>query len=949
MATYVLPQVQVFQEFSIAPVAAANPLRAHVSGGHAQLIRYAQDSEREQGDIGYYDELNDNAYDWPMRPAGGIVDDSYVKLWMKDALLRYFEDTIGEGSVITKTAGYNNRIRSASISFAVNGGAARSAALFDRDVKPGDIAKVRGIDTDTGDPVTLWTYVKSLMGDVVVAEVGAAYADDSNATNQSINATVVQTAGPLNCVTATASAVGYDGLASGFITETYDLIVTEGSIDGDFTTAVLRVISGSGTDDQTAVEPSANGVATAIGTRGGHVTLATTPSAGCSASASVDAVSPEDLHPGQRFRVTFHQAFTAPTATSGGSYTGVADTTYIVTVVRGGHYLDAQPPLIKVSTVNGVDLSGPTEITAASTLVDIGSLGTEFEWGGLYLRKGDIYYVDVTAQASGAMHSIVLGHNLPDGIIDGAEVDLTLFIRVPLLQIAENRENFAPETNWDVSETQITVNSGIIAYEASWTNNNVPQPLDVLSAADANYGKLFVETRYWLPSLSFSIGGISDVSTIDTQIPGALDPDNPLKWGVFKALENSNGTEVRFTSVKNPDDPDSWVDVLALLVGSDVVYGLVPLTRDRTVLDLYAAHVKAMSSPEQGLWRVLWTNLESLPAIPIVAAGSAIPGHTTATTTDGAVCLAVVEDDPLSTGSQYTIVRVTSGNGQFVENGVEPGDIVRLLFTGDGFGNVTYSSFQVDEVQSEDQIRLLVGPDAPVNVAAKIEIWRNLNADEEAQAIAINAGSWGDRRVRATWPDQIESSGTVMEGYFLNCSLAGLCSGVLPQQGLTHLQIVGYTSVTQTTQKFNRTQLDLMAGSGVWIVTQDMTGLETDLGEIFTRHAVTTGPYSDLNQREEMLTRNVDSISFRFEDYFKPYIGVTNVTPVVQARLGLDVTNLISILKSEGALNLNVGPQIVDATLIDLHPHAIELDRYVLNVQLVVPYPFNVFEIHLMI
>lgn len=63
------------------------------------------------------------------------------------------------------------------------------------------------------------------------------------------------------------------------------------------------------------------------------------------------------------------------------------------------------------------------------------------------------------------------------------------------------------------------------------------------------------------------------------------------------------------------------------------------------------------------------------------------------------------------------------------------GDILRCLYAGDGFGNASYSEFQIDAVLSEDSLRLMSGPAAPVTVPQKIEIWRNL-------AKADIAASW---------------------------------------------------------------------------------------------------------------------------------------------------------------------------------------------------------------
>jgi hypothetical protein len=942
---YVLPQVLVFQEFTVVPAATAFPLLAHISGPHAKLIRYAETDERETGFVGYYDAVIENAFDLPARPAGGKNDASYTKVWVQDALLEYFNDTVSSASTITKVTGYNNRVRSATINFAENGDAyPRAGILLDRDVRAGDVAKVRGI-TSGAESITLWTYVKELVGDEIASVIDAVEDDADNANTQVLAATISQTAGAENCVTVSVSGAAYDGLVAGEITETYDIIVTGGSIDGDFTTARLRVISGSGTDDVAEVTPSAAGVPTEIGTRGLTVTFDEADTAGCSASADVDGVSPDDLIAGQRYLAEVTQAFTVPVATSAGTYTGPVDTIHIVTITRGGSVDATIKPQYKVSTTNGIDVSGPTTVAAAATPYAVGTNGATVSFDTLLLRAGDRYYIGATAVAEGPLRTVVLGHNLDSDIPAGSEVDLTLYIRKPVVEISKNRIGSAPLTNWDVSETEITLNTGITAYDSTWTDDGVEQPLEVFSEDSKRYGRVYVEARYWLTDLTTAVFSINDTGEIDS-ISGATHPDNPLKWGVFKALENANGTDVKYTAVADPDDADSWVKVIQLLIGRDDVYGLVPLTYDRTVLDLFAAHVVAQSSPAQNLWRVLWTNLQGIPEIPLISAGSTVAGHTEATTSDGEVGLAVVEDDPDTSGTQYTRLRFTSGNVELLTAGVVPGDIVRVLYTTDGFGNEEYQEFVIDEVQSEDQVRLISGPSVAISVAAKTEVWRTLNAAQEAEALARVSGAWGNRRIRSTWPDRIESSGTVMDGVFMNCALAALTAGVLPHQGLTNLQILGFTDVARTTSKFSGDQLDLMALSGTWIVTQDIVPAG-GVGDVFTRHAVTTGDYDDVNQREEMLTRNVDSISFRFKDTMEPFIGIANVTPTMQAKIDLLASNLIRELKGNSTELL--GGQLIEGTIVDLRPSTVFADRFVLKIDIDPPYPFNNLELYLQI
>ena len=940
MATYVLPQVLVFQDFTIATTAAANPMSAHISGGHAQLIRYDDADEREDGLLGYYEESVGTAYAWPNRTAGAVVDQTYTKVWIQNALLQYYTDAASAGDAVTVTSGYNNRVSAAATNFTTNGTYARAAALYDRDVAIGDTIRVRGVPGGGGDPVVLWTYVKDIIADDVAAVVAAATADGSNASTQVQSESISQTSGPDNCITSTADGASYDGVTDGYISETYTITVVDSSVGGDLTTAALNVVSASGTDDVGSVTPAANGAATSIGTRGLTVTFTDVDTAACSLSSDHEGYGYNDLVSGQVFTATANQAWTEPVATSAGTYSSVNSTTYIIEVTRGGEYADTVKPQISITTTNGVDQSGPTEVTAAAGAVSVGSDLVTVAFSGSGLVKGDKYYIVITGVGSGPTRTLELGNNLSTTLTAGDECGIELYIRNPLLEVDSNRAGHAPLTNWDQSETEITLNSGIIAYDSTWTDSGVLLPLDVHSSSDAGYGKAYVEYRAWLSSLCYEINSITDVGDID-DISGSLTPDNPLKWGVYKALTNSNGTPVLYTSVCDPTDADDWDEVLELAQSRDDVYGMVPLTRDATVLGLFQAHVGAMSAATEALWRVAWFNLAGIPKIPLVSAGSTVPGHTTATTSDGGEALAVFEDDPHTSGNQYTIVRVAAGNAKFITNGVRPGDLVRGLYVSDGFGNYSYSEYVVDEVQSEEQLRVKTGPATPQTVAAKIEVWRNLTLTEESAEIAKDGGAYNDRRVRAVWPDQIETSGTVQEGYHLAAALSGLSSGVVPQQGMTRLAVAGFTDV-QRTARFSKDQLDTMAVAGVWIVMQNPDG------DIFTRQAVTSGSYSDINQREEMLTRNVDSISYRYKDFFEPYIGVTNVTPSMELIIRAGLTALRNVLQVERSTS-NLGGQLIDAEVVTFEISPIFKDRYVAFINLTVPYALNNLELHLVI
>lgn len=936
MSTYVLPQVQVFQDLQRQPAVEANPLSAHISGGHAHLVRWTDANERETGYLGLYDRVTNNDYAWPTRPAGSIVDQSYTRVFVKDALLRYFTDAVSAGGTIYRTAGSFNRIRANSINFVTANGTSRSAGLADRDVRIGDVIKVTGTPTGGGGLRTLWTHVVGFVPEVVASVVGSAAPIAGNRNTGTLSTAISQTAGPENCVTATSSAASYNGLPAGRTTETYTIQVLQSSINGNHTTAVLRAISASGTDNVMSFSPAAAASPTAIGTRGLTVTFGIGSGPDCSDSAVNDGVSEDDLIAGQIFTVTVSQAFTATTVTSGGTYSGDTNTTYIVEVTKGGTF--AQSPEISVTTTNGYDQSGPTVVSGLSVAVPIGSRGVTMTFAGSTqgLAKGDRFSVTATAATAGAIKTLVLADNLDSGFATNDDLAIELFIREQELELTANRTGFAPLKNWTQDANDLTVNSGVTVFHPTWTSAGVPQPLPLYSSAALDYGKVYVHYRAWLSTLSGQMTSVSDVSELD-EISGALTPDNPLKWGVFTALSNNNGTPVLFTSVADPGSLDSWQALFDVLLSSDEAYGLVPLTRDPAVLQLFRAHVDSTSSPLVGLWRTAWFNLSGVPEKPLVSAGSSVPGYTAATTSNGTDALAVFEEFG-STGA-FTVLRVPANNSRFTTNGVRPGDIVRALYVGDGFGEFTYSTFEVESVTSESQLKLVSGPSVAQPVPAKIEVWRTLSLTEEAEEVGKAAAAYGNRRIRATWPDVIESAGTVQPGYFLNCALAALASAVLPQQGLTNVEVAGFSAVSRTTQ-FSRAQLDVMAGSGVWIVTRDNTG------KIFNRHAVTTGAYDDINQREESITRNIDSISYRFKDYLKPFIGVTNVTPTMQETIQGGIIKLIRTLQSERVTN-QLGGQLIDATIDRFFVSSIFKDRYVVYLSLQVPYALNTIELHL--
>lgn len=946
MSTYVLPQVQVFQDVSRTPTESIQPLRPLILGGNAVTFRYGVESERELGRLGYYDPVAATEYPWPNRPAGGVVDRPNVRVFVKNALLNYKNLAIDSGPSVVKSAGYLNRLRAPGFNFASAAGYDRDATLGDRDVKVGDVVKVRCVPLG-GPAVTVWSQVTGLVGDPVASVRGAAESDSGNASTQGASASAAQTTGAINTLTASANGGSYEGRPSGHVSEVYTVVVLDGSVNGDLETARLRVLSASGTDDVPELTPNAAGVATPVGTRGLTVTWSVNHSGALSASAEAEDVPVEDFVTGQQWRVTVNQAFTAPAATSAGTYTGSRDTTYVVTVLRGGAW--ASSPLVKCATVDGTDASGPTAVTGASTAVAVGTAGVTVSFSGLGLRTGDRYYIPVTAATTGAVRTLVLANALPTAVPDDSRVGLELYALRDTAELPRNREGYAPLTNWSTAATSITLAPGAVVYDPDFTDGGVPVPLALQSNEGLGYGLAYADYRAWVPGSARAVGFAAPSDDLDSLVDGPTEPVNPLKYAVHVARLNSARSDatgdvsVGYLAVADPSSLDSWNDALDKLVGVSGVYGIVPLTADPAVVAAVRAHVAQQSTPEEGLWRACWVSLPALPEVPLVSAGSSVPGHLAATTSDGATCLCVIEDDPTTSGTQYTRVRCTSGNAKFITNGVAPGATVRSLYTTDGFGGTTYSEFVVDAVLSEDMLRLVAGPDAPQSVAAKTEVWMTLDAPGEADAVARIASAYNDSRTVAVWPDRYEYLGETLPGYYLCAALAGLTGALPPHQSATRIQVLGVDSVPRTVDRFNRTQLNRMAGSGVWVVTEDPV-----TGVVHNRHGVTTAPYDQIAFREEMRRRNRDSISYRFKAHFEPFIGVTNVVSTMQDRLLLETKTLIRVLQNT-QFTTELGGQLVDATIVRLSPHDVMPDAFVLVLDIVEPNALNSFPIHLVV
>lgn len=928
MPSYVLPQVLVFQEFAAQPAQLAQPQTACIVGPQYSLHRYTE--ERSEIFVGAYNPLNEECFDWPNRPTGGEVDSAFTRVYMENALLQYFNDPAGDASVVNYVTPGKNRVRSDSKIFQTANGYSRSTDFL-RNVQVGDVAKV--LASSCGEPASLTANIVGLIADVLIAIVEDAEVDIDNQAATVASTADSQTAGSINDVGIdSVDGSSYDGLPDGKPSETYTIEVVAGSTGGDATSALLRVTSASGLDNVSEVTPAEFASPTAIGTRGLTVTFVNYTGSGA-------PVDPDDFLIGQIWEVEVSQTFTPTVPASGGTYSGTADTSYLVEVTRGGLFSSSTKPQITVTTTTGIDISGPTLVPASAAAVVVGTRGVTISFTGAGLNKGDRYIIAVEASKDGPVRTLVLDRNLPDalrGVCDAGtsssssgappDLDLTLYVKKNI-EVTEDRLGSPPLINWEQSDTEICLQAGITAFDVDFQSGGSLVPLLVKD------GDIYINYRALISTNCYSVGTLTDVSQV-AGVLGPVSPDNPLAFGVYNALLNNNGEDVHYLAVcdasGNVDSLlDPWLNALEILVGRDDVYSLVPLTQYKPVLDAFLAHCLAQSTPENGRWRICWLNLAAEETLGIYV--SSVVG--------GGPVLATITDDLDTDGTQNTIVE--SVGEQFVTDGVRAGDTVRALYTSDGFGNFTYSEFTVDAVLNEETIRLVTGPASPVNTPSKIEIWRTLSKNDLATNMATKPGLFSSRRAYLVWPDVIGNAGVTFAGFHLCAALAGLRSGVLPHQGLTNVEINGFDDLSRTVDFFSANQLNTLSASGYWIVTQDPSD-----GSVFTRHQLSTGDQDDLNEKEQNITTNLDNISVNFLIRMKQFIGRGNVTPTMISILRGEILGLIEQFKNT-IVNDKLGPQILNADILELRPDPVLRDRIIARISLDLPFPFNNLELHL--
>lgn len=909
MSSGFVPGVEIFREFASPVSVATTQLPVYCFGPGADVYPYVAGAIND-GHLGAYvadpdtevDGSPFNIWSYPEKRVGGEVDLNSVRMFVTRGLWRYFQDT--SHNAVKKT---RNTIRLPDYILKTANGYIASSGVSTRQVQIGDPVQIRALVNSGATDYVLNTYITDLIPDMAAAAIAAAVAGSANAVDNVAAPTSSVTS--LNSgITTTAEITNYNGSKAARLSETYTITALTTTADNSVTGATFKVVSADGKDNVASGTLDGSGWLN-VGARGARLRFA----AG-GAGTNIDA--------GDVWTFVVHSEYTAPTVTKSGTYTGTQDLTYIVEVIEGGTY--AQSPRIRVSTVNGQDQSGPHDVVEdaadVSEIIDIGNYGVQVKFtmaDGLV--TGDRWTIVATAPKAERLRTIAVAHSLSDLVLVD-DTDMEIEVDFHVRRDAEIPRQLGVTELWTPRVNDVILTGGLtLAFDdiTKTSGADLEMPLVTLDDSSTLDSQIEISYRVWHPQSS-TLLSLSGDGSIETALEGPTSVDNPLKLAVAYARGEAAGPPIYFFCTGNPDVDANWEEALRVVEQTRAVYGLVPATQRKAILDMVHQHCVDRSTPLLKLQRRCWLSPDLSNDLDI--------------TGDVATLLATITDDTDTAGTQYTLVTFNNGHIDLLAEGVRPGDILRYGYGVNNFGDITYSTAIIDSVVNGDTLKIKTGIEFAEPIARKVEIHRTLVGTELAAVWKTAAAAYGEKACLLA--PTYENGGVTIPGYTMCAAMAARRSAYRPHQPITNTDVTGITGLPWES-RFNVTELNDIAAAGIWLFKQDPA-----TATITVRHAITCGDYANILLREESVQSNSDSILFRIDDQLKPLYGKLNANDAFINKVRTELQALTNAMLSEG-VNSVYGSQIVTMDTSNVRVAVSEKDTILVDVVVEVPAPAN--------
>jgi len=908
---------------------AAVTAAVHISGPHANFISRGTDSF-EKGLLGPYSEITGLTSWLPETLQGSVLDTPSVEVILKDAALRYFNQSAG----FFIPAGSRNTVAAAdpAFSFAEYGDTLRHADLHARDVKVGD--HVRLTTVVGGVEESFWTSVARLLPHYEASEIDPVVGLGANAAAVGADMATVpagyDTTG-FNPTLTLSPGMGDNLLAKGSANAVYTVEVVSG---GDIDTARFRVVASNGDN--------------LYGVKAERVTLGDDTKCEIELGTIGLTLTYEDVTDlvfavGMFTSVQVAAQYTPSVLTAGGMYTAPAtnkapkETIYTVTVTRGGSVPAAGSPasdyecaILSVTTNTGIDGASRVLVKEAGT-IGFGRYGIQIAVPEGYLSLGDRYFITARTQYAKRLPYIGLRDNIPNHWVSASDISLMpleLFISKPeavVPALSVDPLSGSATANWAIENRAVQVFANLTLTDPSWTVFGDVAPLPVIANAKT---KAYLTGRYFVSDLVGMVTQVTTAEELDEIVSGPVDPSNPLKYAAFHTLAGGDGSQVLLTAVADPSSLEEWERVTDLISARDDVFHVFPLCYgDKQVTDLFYRHIREMNQDEAAKERLLYL-IDYTPDYLLLAQG------TEETPYEGRLSL---ETDTSSL--QYLAFTSDTSEIDFIQLGVRAGDVIHANPVYNAAGNLVWSTYPIAEVINAATVRLAIAPTTVDPTPAVFEVWRNQTSREKSEIIASTAGIQ-DMLVRYLLVDNLDKA---VDPIGPASTFVGLIGSVVPHQGVSWYPLSGWSGDGWQGQ-FSNAEMNHMAGNGVTILTRHGDGY------ISARHSVTTAkaplagqPETALSLKlsEEMYVRNALLLKKEFRGALRGFVGVTNLVQGTTTAIEANLVATARFLQSDNDYPTLGGRILSELQDLEIRRHILHRDHLIVSFKVECPFALN--------
>ncbi len=316
----------------------------------------------------------------------------------------------------------------------------------------------------------------------------------------------------------------------------------------------------------------------------------------------------------------------------------------------------------------------------------------------------------------------------------------------------------------------------------------------------------------------------------------------------------------------------------------------------------------------------------------------------------------------------------------FLDDGIIPGDVLQIpLDPESAVSWVDYQSWVVSSVSSQTRLTIVNNGTNTSTVANELphgikrsgtptdrevtagqvyfRVQRNMTKAEQVTYMLEIAQSFDSKRVVLAYPDEVDvvdlpdgskdrgglltpTLADPQPGYYLACCIGGQTAGNPSQQGFTNKTINGIDRLYNSSEYFTEPQLTDLSNGGVYVFVQDNVDALP-----YTIHEVTTNVLA-LETGEYMFVKNFDFIAMTFLDTIFPFIGKWNIHDDTLRFIKKALYATIANLQSRYVAR--IGPPLLSATVDSVfQATSLSADRVEAYVGVRMPMTLNIIGLHL--